>query len=69
MSQFRTVRQRLAAQRQQCSTRPPVDVMQRLQSIRSDIESRRQQQALEAELKLAEEGDAQAGQDQTEAQP
>jgi hypothetical protein len=59
MSQFRTVRKRLAEQRQKPTAKPPTSVMQRLQAIRSDIERRRQQQALEAELKLAEEGDAQ----------
>lgn len=58
MSQFRTVRKRLAEQRQQPTPVPPVDIRQRLKAIRDDI-AERQRQALEAELKLAEEGDAQ----------
>jgi hypothetical protein len=64
MSQFRAVRKRLADQRQQTSARPPFDVLQRLHGIRDDI-AERQRQALEAELRLAEEGDEQTRHDQT----
>lgn len=64
MTQYRRVRQRLADQRQERSVTPPFDVQQRLQSIRERI-AEGQRDSLEAELRLAEEGDEQTGRNQT----
>jgi hypothetical protein len=54
-----TFRNALARLRDQRTTRPPAHVLQRLETIRLETERRRQAQLLQAEVKLAEEGDAQ----------